>query len=112
MLYRVTHTTTYDYTEPVSVCHNLAHLTPRNAPGQTCNETHLAIDPPPAVAVEQTDYFGNPATFFAIQEPHRRLTLTASHRVDVAARNFPDPSQTSHWDEVRERLRTDQSREI
>ena len=28
MIYRVTHTTTYRYSKPVSLCHNLVHLTP------------------------------------------------------------------------------------
>ena len=56
-------TTTYDYTEPVSLCQNVAHLSPRGAPGQTCHETSLSIEPEPAVLVEQVDYFGNPATF-------------------------------------------------
>src|SRR5206468_2295087 len=29
MQYRVTHTTTYEYSAPVSLCHNVVHLTPR-----------------------------------------------------------------------------------
>ena len=29
MNYQVSHTTTYEYTEPVALCQNLAHLTPR-----------------------------------------------------------------------------------
>ena len=112
MLYRVTHTTTYDYTEPVSVCQNVAHLTPRDAPGQICHESHLAISPVPAVVVERTDYFGNPATFFAVQEPHRKLTLTVDHLVDVAPHVFPIPAETPPWEAVRDRLRTDLADEI
>ena len=112
MQYRVTHTTTYDYTEPVSVCQNLAHLAPRTPPGQICHATHLAIHPAPAVIVEQIDYFGNPATYFAIQEPHRQLTLTADHRVEIARHVFPDPGQTPPWEEVRDILRVDRSRDV
>ncbi len=110
MLYRVIHTTTYDYTAPVSVCQNVAHLTPRPTPRQACHATHLAIHPKPAVMVDRTDYFGNPATFFAVQEPHRRLTLVAEHEVDVAHAVFPDPVATAPWEEVRDLLRTDCSR--
>jgi hypothetical protein len=29
MIYHVRHTTTYDYSEPVSLCHNLVHLAAR-----------------------------------------------------------------------------------
>src|SRR4029078_4928204 len=99
MHYRITPTTTYDYTDPVSVCQNVAHLTPRSAPGQKCHATRLAIRPTPAVMVERTDYFGNPATFFAVQEPHLQLTLTAEHEVDVTSRVVPDPQRTAPWEE-------------
>ncbi|WP_373372223.1 transglutaminase N-terminal domain-containing protein [Sorangium atrum] len=30
MAYRVTHVTSYEYAEPVSICHNGARLTPRS----------------------------------------------------------------------------------
>ncbi|HLJ09535.1 MAG TPA: transglutaminase family protein [Planctomycetaceae bacterium] len=112
MQYRVRHTTTYDYTDLVSVCLNIAHLAPRGAPGQICNETSLTIQPPPAVVVDQTDYFGNPTRFFSVQEPHRQLTLCAEHLVDVSPRIFPDASQTEPWEMVRERLRVDRSGEV
>jgi transglutaminase-like putative cysteine protease len=107
MLYRVTHTTTYEYAEPASVCQNVAHLTPRAAPGQVCRESQLAILPQPAVIVERTDYFGNPTTFFAVQEPHRALTLTAAHLVDVGPRLALQPGETPPWEEVRDLLRVD-----
>jgi transglutaminase-like putative cysteine protease len=112
MLYRVIHTTTYEYTEPVSLCQNVAHLTPREGPGQTCLESSLAIHPVPAVVVERVDYFGNPSTFFAVQEPHRELKLTAVHRVEVVPRLEPDPSQTPPWEQVRDLLSVDRSREV
>jgi transglutaminase-like putative cysteine protease len=112
MLYRVTHTTTYEYTEPVSLCQNVAHLTPRGGAGQTCLETSLTIHPVPAVVFERVDYFGNPSTFFAVQEPHRELTVTAVHRVEVVPQREPDPSQTPAWEQVRELLKVDRSREV
>jgi transglutaminase-like putative cysteine protease len=111
MRYRVIHTTTYDYTAAVSVCQNVAHLRPRQAPRQICHATHLAIHPTPAVVVEEIDYFGNPATYFAVQEPHRKLSLTADHHVEIAPQLFPDPGQTPPWDDVRDLLRVDRSRE-
>lgn len=110
--YRVTHITTYDYTEPVSLCQNVAHLAPRAAAGQTCLDTSLAITPWPTVLVDQIDYFGNPATFFAVQEPHRQLTLTALHHVDVGVRAAVDPAKTPAWETVRDQLRVDRSPEV
>src|SRR5258708_6165520 len=112
MLYRVIHTTRYEYAEPVSLCQNVAHLTPRAGPGQSCLESSLAIHPVPAVVVERVDYFGNPATFFAVQEPHRELILTAAHRVEVVTRSEPDPGQTPSWEQVRDLLAVDRSRDI
>ena len=113
MLYRVTHDTTYEYTEPVSLCQNVAHLTPREGPGQTCLETSLTIHPVPAVVVERVDYFGNPSTFFAVQEPHRELTLTAIHRVEVVlAGGPPIRRKTPPWEQVRDLLKVDRSRDI
>src|SRR5947209_7745503 len=92
MQYQVTHTTAYQYSEPVSLCHNLAHLTPREAPGQQCLHSALSILPQPAVLSERTDYFGNPCTFFAVQEPHRELIATAAHHIRLAPRPLPDPA--------------------
>src|SRR5258708_39548414 len=111
MLYRVIQITTYEYTEPVSLCQNVAHLTPRDGPGQTCLESSLAIHPVPAVVVERVDYFGNPSTFFAVQEPHRELKLTAVHRVEVVPRGEPDPALSPPWEQVRDLLLADRSRD-
>ena len=45
MIYNVTHTTKYAYTEPVSLCHNLVHLRPRVVPRQLCHFSHLEVQP-------------------------------------------------------------------
>jgi transglutaminase-like putative cysteine protease len=109
MHYRVTHTTAYEYTDPVSLCHNLAHLTPRTVPTQTCHGSNLTISPQPAVVADRTDYFGNPVTFFAIQEPHVELTLTATHAVEVRPAAAPEPGTSPPWEAVRDRLPEDRT---
>jgi transglutaminase-like putative cysteine protease len=109
MQYQVTHTTTYAYSEPVSLCQNLAHLTPRTAPGQRCLKTHLEISPEPAVHSERVDYFGNPATFFTVQEPHRELVVSAEHLIELNPLSPPDQSASPPWEAVRDRLRCDRS---
>ena len=106
MLYRVTHHTTYKYSASVSLCQNLAHLTPRNTAEQHCRYTTLVINPRPAVLSNRPDYFGNQVTFFAVQEPHRKLSVTASHVVQVAPRPVHEPHLTPSWEVVRDRLRT------
>ncbi len=85
MIYSVTHTTTYVYSQPVSLCHNLVHLTPRTTYRQTCIVTSLEVAPRPAVESAHVDFFGNTAHFLTIQEPHKCLTLTARHMVEVRA---------------------------
>ena len=105
--YAVTHVTTYTYTEPVSLCQNLAHLAVRACDRQQAEPSSLVIAPEPAVVEERHDYFGNPTHHFTIQEPHRELTVTATHSVSV----FPTspPAITPPWEQVRDRLGRDHS---
>ena len=105
MLYQITHITTYEYSASVSLCQNLAHLTPRTTAEQQCRDTALFINPQPSVLSSRTDYFGNQLTFFAVQEPHRKLTVTAKHLVDVTPSTTVDASLTPPWEEARDRLR-------
>ncbi len=100
MLYRVTHANTYTYTEPVSLGHNLFHLTARDTPRQTCLHSQVLIQPVPAVSATRTDFFGNTATFFTLQEPHTRLAVTAVNLTRLRLDPAPDPALTPPWEEV------------
>jgi len=102
--YDVVHTTVYAYRDKVSVSHHLARLSPRSLPYQACLQHVLQFDPEPAVQSSHTDYFGNQATFFAMQGPHTRLTVTARSTVQVSPRTPPVPSDTCPWERA-----TDQS---
>ena len=103
--YTITHVTTYEYTEPVSLCQNVAHLSVRACARQRSERSVLAISPDPAVIEERADYFGNPVHYFTVQEPHRELTVRAEHRVAVAP--GPGTNATPPWEAVRGRLRHD-----
>ena len=111
MRYSVTHTTTYTYTDSVSLCHNLVHLTPRAAPRQACDHTELIVTPQPRAFVQQQDYFGNPIAQFTIQEPHKKLEITAKHRITVCdeARRNSARSALLSWEKTRARLRSDRA---
>lgn len=102
--YRISHTTTYDYSEPVSLCQNVAHLAPRPGEGQRAEETVLSITPDPAVLDERVDYFGNPVCYYTVQEPHRRLKVSVTHRVEVAPQTPPVAADTPPWEDIRDRL--------
>ena len=109
MQYAVTHTTTYHYTDSVSLCHNLVHLKPRSAARQSCEHWHLSVSPEPRAMQNQHDYFGNPISFFTIQEPHKKLQITAKHRMEVSASDSIRLHETLPWESVRALLKSDRS---
>lgn len=105
MIYKINHSTIYHYAGNVSLCHNLAHLSPRSDRRQTCVSRELKISPTPAVMAERTDSFGNPSTFFTVQEPHRTLEVRALGVVDVHPESPPDLESTTPWEEASRRIR-------
>ncbi len=111
MRYRVRHTTTYAYSNSVSVCHNELHLCPRQCRHQTCSFHELLLFPEAPVVSRSVDYFGNPVTFFTLQEPHRALTMTANSIVEVTPLEAPPLAASTAWDDVRDGLRQDRSAE-
>jgi transglutaminase-like putative cysteine protease len=102
--YKVTHTTKYAYSEAVPVCHNLLHLAPRGLDYQNCEDFKLMIHPQPAELDHRTDSFGNPVSFFSIDQAHLRLTVTASSHVQVLPRPAVIAASTDPWEEVVHRL--------
>lgn len=104
--YRCRHTTRYDYGEEVPVSHHVVHLTPRSHPRQRCRRATLTVAPVPAVRADHTDYFGNPVTYVAVQEPHRQFVVTAETEVEVQPPPAFDPAQTSPWERLRDAVRS------
>jgi transglutaminase-like putative cysteine protease len=102
MIYKVTHTTTYTYTDIVSLSHHLLRLAPRELPYQRCLDHQLQINPPAAIAGEHHDYFGNKVRFLTVEGPHRTLLVKAVSDVSVIGRRVPDPAETPAWETVRE----------
>lgn len=99
MNYRVVHTTRYDYGQVASVNYNEAWLTPRTAPGQVCTACQIAVEPEAAERSEHLDFFGNRVTYFSVQRPHRRMTVTATSEVQVDPAARPAPADVD-WEEV------------
>lgn len=109
--YDVRHTTSYAYSEPVPVCHNEVHLTPRSLPRQRVLASAIRVAPEPAQITTHVDFFGNQVGRFTIEGPHERLAITATSRVEVEpARPWQD-LPTLPWEQVRDRLATDRSAE-
>ena len=112
MTYRVTHTTTYDYSEPVSLCHNLVHLTPRDRPTERAvhRQRWDSARCPRVVSRAASDFFGNPATFFTVQEPHQKLVVTARGTTHVNPYTPPaPPARTPPWEAFAAGLESDRS---
>jgi transglutaminase-like putative cysteine protease len=100
--YDVVHTTRYIYESEVSASYGQVHLMPRDLPGQVCSASSVRIEPEPADYRERIDFFGNRAAYFSIRQPHTRLTVTSTSRVDVQERQVPPAGPP--WEEVRDRL--------
>ena len=107
MRYSITHTTTYSYSDEVSVSHHVARLQPRERPGQRCLQCEQQIEPAPAVRSKHDDYFGNGASFFAIHEPHEQLIVVVHSEVELTAVEMPSPAATTPWESVRDGIGND-----
>lgn len=105
MLYSVEHTTKYQYHEQVSLCHNIAALSPRNTSKQTCRAFNIIISPLPEVVEEHIDFFGNKLYYFVIEQEHEELTVTVRSQVEkinITDEQLPHPDQS--WETVRDIL--------
>jgi transglutaminase-like putative cysteine protease len=109
MVYRVTHVTSYEYSEPVSICHNEARLTPRSTSHQHLLRSQLLVEPIVAAHDRGSDYFGNTVHWFALQEAHTRLHVTAVSEVDVSPYVAPAAQLSDPWEVARDRIRAEGS---
>jgi transglutaminase-like putative cysteine protease len=104
MQYDVRHTTTYSYTDPVAICQNQIHLTPRVTANQSCADFQLEITPEPVIRRCWTDTFGNEVWYISIEEPHHQFSVTARSVVGITPRTVPAPQTTPGWEQVRDTL--------
>ena len=105
MKFRIAHTTHYTYPQPVSYCYNLAHLRPRSFGRQTCLGTTLNVTPRAAVMDERLDFFGNHLHYFAVQQSHQALTVSAISEVQVDPQTgLFDTGASAPWHAVRAQL--------
>ena len=90
MKYQLRHTTRYRYSSSVTLSHNEARLLPRNIDWQHCTQTRLTIIPAPQRQHERRDFFGNRVAYFAIQDIHDSLEVTANSLVTTEVRPVPE----------------------
>lgn len=89
MRYRVTHQTTYEYSEAVTLCHNEVRMTPRGERGQTCARSVVEIIPSPAYMTSRLDHFGNQVHYFDVEQPHDVLKVTVTSDCETNRGNEP-----------------------
>jgi transglutaminase-like putative cysteine protease len=105
MLYSVEHTTKYQYHEQVSLCHNIAALTPRNTDKQTCKSFNIIISPLPEILEEHTDFFGNKLYYFVVEQEHEELTVTVKSQIEkIAGIDTKAPYHYQSWEDVKDML--------
>ncbi|MEJ2323149.1 MAG: transglutaminase N-terminal domain-containing protein, partial [Gammaproteobacteria bacterium] len=100
MKYRVTHTTSYDYSNQVSLCHNVARVLVRDTVRQRCLKSEVRIDPQPAGIRQWTDLFGNRQVNFSIEMPHKRLVVTALSEVELEIEAALDMLFPMSWEKA------------
>ena len=102
--YRVCHKTVYGYSIPVTLSHHLARLKPRETPYQHVLSSEIRTNPEASFQTDQTDAFGNIATFFIVETPHNEMSVISDFTAQITAPVYPDPTQTPSWEETRDLL--------
>src|SRR5262245_56927466 len=111
MAYRITHTTAYQYAEPVSVCHNEARLTPRSTERQRLVRTDLRVAPGVPPVRPERHFLGNIVHYFSLNEAHRLLEVTAASEVELEPSEAPDLLASEPWEELRDAVRDEHTRD-
>lgn len=107
MTYRVVHRTEYSYESEVTSSYGELYVLPRDALGQVCRSSSVRIEPEPHDYRERVDFFGNRAAYFAVLEPHTRLTVTAESFVDVNRPGSLLLPVDQAWETIRDRVHLD-----
>ena len=105
MLFRVTHTTVYGYSERVSLCYNEVRLRPRAGSRQKVARHRLIVDPAPYDTAQRQDYFGNHVDYFTISEPHSRMTVSGVSLLELTGGEPPAAAMSPPWEEVKSVVR-------
>lgn len=107
MRYRVRHRTTYTYDEDVTNSLGIAYLVPRGLPWQVRGATEVVVEPEQIDLDEDTDYYGNLATYFQVTTPHRELSVTGTSEVEVVDTAYDPGALAVPWEQARPGARGD-----
>ena len=82
-LYRIRHSTVYEYEKPVVLGHSMACVLPRDLRAQKLVNGSVLVEPKGGFTSQHVDYFGNRVVYVSVSNPHRRFALTADSTIDV-----------------------------
>jgi transglutaminase-like putative cysteine protease len=88
MLYRITHTTRFEYEEPAYDSQNELRMRPWDRDGQRCLAFDITTNQPSST-LEYGDFFGNRAHSICVSAPHRKLEIVARSIVDLDTPPLP-----------------------
>lgn len=90
MLYDIRLELSYKYDAPVVGGRHLVRVSPANVPGvQRVVASSLSIEPRPQRETTFADFFGNSATAISFHQPHGKLSIRLSARVQVEDAQSP-----------------------
>jgi len=95
--YQITHITEYEYFQPIAICHNIAKLLVRNTSDQQSIKTNINISPEPDRISEYVDFFGNKVLYFAIQQEHKKLTVSIQ---SIIEKTISSPIQVTIYSDL------------
>ncbi len=88
MLYRIIHTTRFEYPEPAHDSQNELRMRPWDRANQRCASFDLHVNESSST-VEYDDFFGNRTHSMSVGGPHRSLEIVASSIVEVETPAIP-----------------------
>ena len=96
MRFQITHTTGYEYSEPVRDNLNVLRVKPATTRHQSVEDFSFRVDPE-ARLHQYRDYFGSEVIEFGVTEPHDRIVMEARMRVSTVEQEV-DPSEP--WEAI------------
>jgi transglutaminase-like putative cysteine protease len=100
VIYDISHVTTYSYEASVASTRCAIRLTPRDGRGQRVLRSVIEATPVPEATRESVDFFGNRVVEAMIREPHARLRVAMTARVEVNWDEPPAPGLTPPWENI------------
>ena len=109
MIYDVTHITTFNYAQSVSISQQVLRLKPRSFDQQSVISFDLDVKPRRGPVESWQDYFGNDVMEVLVDKPHKSLEITARSRIDVTREQRVMLELSPRWEAVAETLRAPKS---